>query len=180
MTWNLFIDDERYPSDTDGIDWDIARNIAQVRKLVSLKGMPQHISFDHDLGKDEPTGYDIVKWLVELDMDGSYHFGKDFSFYVHSQNLVGKKNIEAYLENYFKIRTVVPMFEAHYESYDDGYGIRIFENKDSGVLAAQEGRYSCMDSGEDPFWGKIQEISLDDAIDLMCKWTRIEEENKLY
>ncbi len=69
-------------------------------------GIPDFISFDHDFGVDEnnnllPTGYDFAKWLVEQDMNLDYTFPHNFSFYVHSANLVGKQNIKSYLNNYF-------------------------------------------------------------------------------
>ena len=78
--------------------------------MVQVYGMPNFISFDHDLGKNEPTGYDIAKWLVEVDMGRNKKildraaFHPDFDFYVHSKNPVGKANIEAYLNNYFKMK----------------------------------------------------------------------------
>lgn len=99
--WNLFIDDERYPPD-DGQIWEIARCYGDVLTLLKEYGsMPFHISFDHDLGLMSVDGYFIAKKLVELDMDKEYCFLPGFTFYVHSQNPVGKKNIEEYLDGYF-------------------------------------------------------------------------------
>ena len=105
MTWNLFLDDERYPP-KDGQNWAIARTMEDVLMYLRQNGMPSFISFDHDLGDKEPTGYDIAKFLVGLDMssDNDYKFSKDFSYYVHSQNPVGKANIEGYLDNYMRVR----------------------------------------------------------------------------
>lgn len=102
MTWNLFIDDERYPVDEPGMFWEIARNLDDVCYLIATKGFPQYISFDHDLGENEKTGYDIVKLLVEGLMDGQYEMPENFDYFVHSQNPVGKANIESYLNNYIK------------------------------------------------------------------------------
>jgi hypothetical protein len=99
MTWRLFIDDERFPSSKD-YDMIIARSMEEVKNLVSDLGMPSFVSFDHDLGADEPTGYDIAKWMVDMDMGGAAKFPGPFRFYVHSQNPIGKKNIESYLTNY--------------------------------------------------------------------------------
>lgn len=104
MTWNLFIDDERFPPN-DGREWVIARNFAEATSQVFSKGFPSYISFDHDLGNNEMTGYDIAKTLVEIDMDDrKCKFPDDFKFYVHSQNPIGKKNIESYLNNYLKYK----------------------------------------------------------------------------
>lgn len=103
MTWRLFIDDERFPSSKD-YDMIIARSMEEVKNLVSDLGMPSFISFDHDLGSDEPTGFDIVKMLVEMDMDGEAEFPLGFDFYVHSQNPRGKENIECLLNRYLSFK----------------------------------------------------------------------------
>ncbi len=111
ISWLLFIDDERFPPD-DGQEWKVARSYYDVGNLIYEYGMPSYISFDHDLGEKQKTGYDIAKWLVQLDMDSDelddfgkrYPFPDDFEFYVHSQNPVGKKNIETYLLNYLDFR----------------------------------------------------------------------------
>lgn len=104
MTYCLFIDDERYPPD-DGKDWIIARNEKDVVVSLIDKGMPSFISFDHDLGRDENTGYDIAKLLVKLDIeDDNFSFPNNFSYYVHSQNPVGKENIIGYLDNYLNFK----------------------------------------------------------------------------
>lgn len=102
MTWNLFIDDERMPPD-DGRTWVIARTLAQSMVEIIDRGMPNYISFDHDMGENEKTGFDIVKEIVAMDMDATdekYKLPADFDFYVHSQNPIGKENIESYLNNY--------------------------------------------------------------------------------
>lgn len=99
MTWRLFIDDERFPSDKDE-DMIIARTIDEVENLIAELGMPTFISFDHDLGDNTPDGYEITKRLVEFDMDGYAKFPVGFDFFVHSQNPRGKENIEQYLGSY--------------------------------------------------------------------------------
>lgn len=109
MTYALFIDDERFPPD-DGRPWKIARNEREVETLLEEFGPPEFISFDHDLGDDEPTGYDIAHKLVDGDIGAlpgtSYEVGlpSHFSFAIHSQNPVGAKNIEALLNRYLEFR----------------------------------------------------------------------------
>lgn len=105
MTWNLFIDDERFPPD-DGREWIICRNKMQVISAIfdHKQTVANYISFDHDLGENEPTGYDIAKWIVEMDMDGVIIIPSNFQYFVHSQNPIGKKNIETYLDNYLKVK----------------------------------------------------------------------------
>lgn len=68
-------------------------------KYISAAGWPDFISFDHDLGADEPTGYDFAKWLVEQDLEHET-LPKGFKFDVHSQNPVGAENITKLLNNY--------------------------------------------------------------------------------
>jgi hypothetical protein len=103
MTYRLFIDDERYPP-RDGNEWVIARNYEEVFDIIEERGMPSFISFDHDLGDDEPSGFHITKKLVELDMDGDQKFPSEFQYYVHSANPVGKANIEGYIDNYMRVK----------------------------------------------------------------------------
>jgi len=65
-------------------------------EFITQNGLPDFISFDHDLGEGK-TGYDCAKWLVEYCLDNQLLFS-DFS--VHSQNPVGKENIEKLFENF--------------------------------------------------------------------------------
>jgi hypothetical protein len=44
----------------------------------------------------EKTGYQAAKWLVDYCVDNSLSIPE---YIVHSQNEVGKKNIQSYLEN---------------------------------------------------------------------------------
>lgn len=110
MTYKLFIDDERFPPN-DGEEWIIARSFYDVGNILYEKGMPEFISFDHDLGEKQKTGYDIAKYLCDLDMDfgvspdhlsNKYSLPDNFDFYVHSQNPIGAENIRKYLNNYLK------------------------------------------------------------------------------
>lgn len=103
MSYKMFIDDERFPPD-DGGNWLVCRTMVEVISCIEEYGMPDHISFDHDLTDNEPTGYEIAKKLVDMDMDGLVKFPQKFSFYVHSQNPVGAMNIRCYLSNYLESR----------------------------------------------------------------------------
>lgn len=113
----IFLDDERFPHNVTWMPFSgeffeadqvvICRNMKDVQLTVAKKGMPKIVSFDHDLGENKPTGYDVAKWLVKLDMvdtSGAFKFPEDFSFTIHSKNPVGAKNIREYINNYFKHR----------------------------------------------------------------------------
>jgi len=103
--YKLFLDDIRIPNEGG---WIIARDMNEAIAIVSEKGCPDVVSFDHDLGEDElgnirPTGYDFAKYLVEQDMNSDI-IPDDFSFVVHSANPVGKVNITLLLNNYLNFK----------------------------------------------------------------------------
>jgi len=84
-TYKLYIDDVREP-ETDN-DWVIARSLEEVKEVCEDKGKPSHISFDHDMGEEEPNGVEIAEWLMDNDqMPDSWN--------VHSANPVGSQNIK--------------------------------------------------------------------------------------
>jgi len=110
MKFALFIDDERNPMDvTWGTwqeqvlyrsgEWMVARNWFEVLELVVTYGFPSLISFDHDLGDGEKTGYEIARKLCDMVMDG-VEMPDNFQFLVHSKNPVGAKNIRTYMTNF--------------------------------------------------------------------------------
>jgi len=77
--------------------------------------LPQIIFFDHDLADEhmvyymtsyeeninyqefkEKTGLDCAKWLVDYCQDNNIKLP---TYYVHSHNPIGRKNIQSYLDN---------------------------------------------------------------------------------
>lgn len=95
---NLFIDDERFPTDDS---WNVVRSSQEAIEFVKKNGVPQYISFDHDLGGDD-TSIVFINWLIEEILDKKLTLPVDFDFYVHSQNCVGKKNIENKMNSFIK------------------------------------------------------------------------------
>jgi hypothetical protein len=128
----LFLDDIRSPKDAITLvpsslnkfywenDWDIVRNYDEFMQYLMSSGIPDFISFDHDLadfhyefrpedydnmtedeminrfGSMEKTGLDCARLLA--DYCGMQ--GKPLPEYlVHSANPVGKENIEKFLIN---------------------------------------------------------------------------------
>lgn len=116
----LFLDDVRYPIEVYHYtkqdiflrkDWHIVRNYDQFVNRILEKGIPEIISFDHDLADEhylkqdsneyiEKTGYDCAKWLVEYCLD---HQTELPQFYCHSMNPIGKENILHLLKNFKKL-----------------------------------------------------------------------------
>lgn len=115
MSYDLFIDDERWPVDVTWCtvelrpvyaegEWVVARTWAEVEELLTTLGMPDFISFDHDLGAEDVSinGYEIAKRIVDGDIDGKWDISDEFDFYVHSKNPIGKANIEQLMSNYLQ------------------------------------------------------------------------------
>lgn len=125
--YNLFLDDIRIPLDALKytyntsyimLKWQIVRDYASFIKHIEKNGLPELVSFDHDLADehykigarsgfaefdydlaDENTGYECAKWLCEFCLKTKQKLPK---FLIHSMNPVGKKNIQSYLDNYKK------------------------------------------------------------------------------
>lgn len=101
MTYKLFIDDERAPATDDyGV---IARSSTYAIDTVLLYGIPTFISFDHDLGGDD-TSMVFIHWLIDYMLDKGVSFPEGFGYYVHSQNPVGKKNIESLMDSFMQFQ----------------------------------------------------------------------------
>lgn len=103
ISYYVFLDDERFPPN-DGKPWVIIRKFEDFIWHVARHGLPEFVSFDHDIqdfkDDEERTGYTCVQWLIEYMMDNNIK--KPIDFYVHSQNPIGKKNIEGLLNNWNK------------------------------------------------------------------------------
>jgi len=105
MRYSMFLDDERMPPSTAAPfgHWIVVRSMSDALKTIEARGWPSFISFDHDLGENEPTGHDFAKWIVSGDIDMK-QIPPEFNFYVHSQNPVGAQNITSLLKNYLVYR----------------------------------------------------------------------------
>lgn len=127
----LFLDDSRNPIDCTfymykrGVnceiyrkEWNIVRSYGQFIKWIENNGLPDLISFDHDLsdvpelkenlpvedwfqleGNREYTGMDCAKWLVNYCIDNKKELPK---FLIHSMNPVGVENISGLLNSFLK------------------------------------------------------------------------------
>lgn len=99
MSYNLFIDDERFPPD-NGKAWTVARSSEEAIHAVKMFGVPSFISFDHDLG-GEDTSIVFIDWFIGQYLDGAITtFTQDY--YVHSQNPIGRENIWARMDGFIK------------------------------------------------------------------------------
>jgi len=92
----LYLDDLRpIPDGYDGV-----RSFEEFVEYITTNGLSDFISFDHDLGEGK-SGFDCAKWLVEYCL---VHDRDIPDFSVHSQNPVGKENIEGLLEGFVRYR----------------------------------------------------------------------------
>jgi (p)ppGpp synthase/HD superfamily hydrolase len=88
----LYLDDKRK---TPRGFWDRVKSFEEFISYIKEKGVPDIISFDHDLGHIEKTGLTCVKWLIENDHQIN-------EFRVHSSNAPGRVNMLSWLSNYKK------------------------------------------------------------------------------
>lgn len=97
MSYNLFIDDERFPPN-DGREWVIARSSQEAIFTVVARGVPIFVSYDHDLGGDD-TSIRFITWMIDRYLDGELGtFPVDYA--IHSQNPVGARNIAELLRGF--------------------------------------------------------------------------------
>lgn len=127
----LFLDDYRMPIDCASYmyrknvdcriyhkEWSIVRSYWQFVKWIKKNGLPDFISFDHDLAdvvelkeelpieqwfdlenNKEYTGMDCAKWLVNYCLDNDKPLPK---YAVHSANPAGAENIEGLFQSFLK------------------------------------------------------------------------------
>ena len=93
---NLYLDDLRSTPENFKRVYDYDEFV----NFINKNGVPEFISFDHDLGEGK-TGFDCAKFLVEFCLDNGV---SDINFQVHSQNPVGKENIEKLLANFNRLK----------------------------------------------------------------------------
>ena len=138
---NLFLDDQRNPKDAyiyprrddnnmiiegrslENIsqiprnNWEIVRSYEEFVKFIIEKGIPDVVSFDHDLTPEcinlyfddtintgiieyanlpKRTGWHCAKFLKEKCIELNIPFPK---YFVHSANIYGSKNITELIEN---------------------------------------------------------------------------------
>ena len=128
--YNLFLDDIRVPEDVFNYtgnpiflkeDWLIVRNYDEFVKTVKELGIPNIVTFDHDLAdihydvqdhvdedyydlcaaQNEKTGFHCAKWLIYHCLDNGLKLPP--KVLIHSMNGVGAKNINSLFTTYEKV-----------------------------------------------------------------------------
>lgn len=125
LNYNLFLDDERKVEDVSWIvyppcEWIVVRSYQQFVDVIIQSGVPQRVSFDHDLADQhyaeyvnstktgffnynkilEKTGYHACKWLIEHCLEKKIPFPE---YYIHTMNPIGKTNIQSLIDSYRKV-----------------------------------------------------------------------------
>jgi hypothetical protein len=124
--YHLFLDDERMPKDVKWVDlppvaWTIVRSYNEFVATIERDGLPQTVTFDHDLADEhyqeyhvahddkmltkgtfrydkmkEKTGFHAAKWLAQYCVDKNLPIPV---YYAHTMNHIGKANIVSVLES---------------------------------------------------------------------------------
>lgn len=119
------MDDERNVADVKWmqyplVHWVVVRNYQEFVDVVIKDGIPQRVSFDHDLadqhyaeyfksvstGKfnydniSEKTGYHACKWLIGYCLEKKIPFPE---YYIHTMNPIGYANIQSLIDSYNKM-----------------------------------------------------------------------------
>jgi len=125
MAYNLFLDDFRMPKDAFeymklpiyiSVDWIVVRNYYAFITLIQNKGVPEIISFDHDLADIhyknivfdytnenlEKTGYHCAEWLIYYCIDNNKELPTEVL--IHSMNPAGSLNIKSLFDTYIKVQ----------------------------------------------------------------------------
>lgn len=114
MRYNLFLDDRRTPTSDPRVvnlshiykdyQWVTVRTFDEFTQYITKFGIPQIVSFDHDLGDvlnpedpnyhlhNEKTGNACARWLAEYCIDNNLQLP---TYLVHSSNPGGKENIDS-------------------------------------------------------------------------------------
>lgn len=79
--------------------FDIVRSSKEAIDYIKTNGVPDIISFDHDLGADD-TSMEVVNFIINGVLDGELQIPENFIFFIHSANPVGSENIKRTLLNF--------------------------------------------------------------------------------
>lgn len=105
MDYILFLDDERFPgASLEGKQVVVVRTVKAFKETVTQLGFPSEFHLDHDLGEQGGgDGSDCMKWLLDYIIDYTrFCCPPDISFYIHSQNPIGRKVMQGYINDIYK------------------------------------------------------------------------------
>jgi hypothetical protein len=96
----IWLDDVRQPPH---VCWLWVKSVQEAISIMdNLEGEgPIVLAFDHDLGENEPTGYDLAKHIEATAAQGSPY--AIIEWHIHSANPAGARNIKAAMESFDRI-----------------------------------------------------------------------------
>lgn len=98
MAWKLWIDDQLNDPETPNrhapVGFVGVENNYLASMLIGKFGPPEFMDLDHDLG-DGDNVMEFLKLLANMFPDGPVP-----AYNVHSENPVGKKNIESFMDSW--------------------------------------------------------------------------------
>jgi len=98
----IYLDDIRNAPDDS---WTVIRDPNKVMMdYITTFAIIDEISFDHDLGENVATGYDLLCWIERNFAEGTFYGIKDCKFSIHSANPVGCKNMQAAIASIERLR----------------------------------------------------------------------------
>jgi hypothetical protein len=108
--WALFLDDERAPADANYVLGAtavlIARSVHEAQALVQQHGLPCDISYDHDLGQDQPVSTKFMWWLINGHLDETWDCTAIRRVRIHSANIKGAENLHLLWEGFCKAHDI--------------------------------------------------------------------------
>lgn len=126
----LYLDDTRIPDPS--FNFHVVRSYDEFTNWILKNGMPDMISFDHDLGDEhaqdllkvkehggnldydhyeEKCGYHALKWLIHFCFTNALELPWT---YCHSMNPVGADKIVSLCNNYYKIKKLEKQCTRHF------------------------------------------------------------------
>ncbi len=116
MKYNLFLDDIRKPTDVTifsdkKLKWKIVKNHKEFIKYVTKHGIPDLVSFDHDLAPEHyakynenlkfetETGFETLVWFCDYIKINNLEIPE---VNIHTSNFVAYKNMTEYFNEFNK------------------------------------------------------------------------------
>ncbi len=105
--YNLYLDDFRQPIDSSyylnnpiygNLKWEVVRSYDEFVKIITEKGIPDIVSFDHDLADEH------YKWFINYCIDNQKEVPE--KIFIHSMNPAGSANIKSLFDTYNKYHRI--------------------------------------------------------------------------
>lgn len=82
--------------------WVWKKNSSEILvTIIHNSHLIEEISFDHDLGEDSLSGYDVLNVIETMVFNKTWE--GLLNFHVHSANPVGRKNMERVIESIHRL-----------------------------------------------------------------------------